>query len=520
MSRTAEIGLATMATLAVAGLLACGSNPCRDGFIKNINNQCIPGGEETGSTGETGGGTGDWVTLPVDCSDLGTITEDPLHMLDRPEEGEPEHGDPFYEMLDLAHAPNEDRMYAVGQGGLIVWDLLESSILGTYPPDGHSRYHQVELLDDGLVAVAHRDRGVEIIDVSGDPSSYSVEHSWPLAGASGMAWSPPYLYVTSQRGILLTLEFKDGTVTPLSTVEGLSSPWELVIDGDRGWISDNTLGVVSVDLSDPSKPEVVDSTQTIGGALDIVHHISSNGEHVLYVATGSTGVEVFSIDDAGLPVSENVHTYSTSIVSVAVAEETLWAVGHEDVAVLDISSATSPVPISAEETPGFGMHVEAEGSTGWVADWGHLAIYEVNALLKAPSIDPSIDSILIGSSNEALISIGNRGGGTLDLLGAKSDDPRVTVLSSTDSVPSGGTSELIVLFEDDGLPLETSICLASNDPDNPTLIFTVAEQSDIQSSVGYGEDAPDFALTDLDGTTYRLSEHLGFPVVLIYFATW
>jgi peroxiredoxin len=35
-----------------------------------------------------------------------------------------------------------------------------------------------------------------------------------------------------------------------------------------------------------------------------------------------------------------------------------------------------------------------------------------------------------------------------------------------------------------------------------------------------GVPAPDFALTGLDGTVYRLSEQLGAPVLLAYFATW
>ena len=35
-----------------------------------------------------------------------------------------------------------------------------------------------------------------------------------------------------------------------------------------------------------------------------------------------------------------------------------------------------------------------------------------------------------------------------------------------------------------------------------------------------GQAAPDFALTDLNGDTHRLSEQLGAPVLLAYFATW
>jgi hypothetical protein len=35
-----------------------------------------------------------------------------------------------------------------------------------------------------------------------------------------------------------------------------------------------------------------------------------------------------------------------------------------------------------------------------------------------------------------------------------------------------------------------------------------------------GDPAPDFALEDLHGARWRLSEQLGHPVVLTYIATW
>ena len=508
-------------TIAVyGGLAGCTNTPCKDGFLMNARNQCVPDTLDTLDTTDTGTTTDGWVSLPDNCTAPDGLSDDPLQLVARPEDDEPQQGGPLYEMLDLAYAPTEELMYAVGQGGLIVWELQTPSIIGTFPPEGHSRYHQIELLSDGLVAVSHRDRGIEIINVSGDPSTYSVDYFWPIFGASGMAWIPPYLYVTSQDGELDTLKFKNEALTPVSTVYGLEAPWVFVIDGEHGWIADNLLGIVPIDLSDPELPVIGESVETVGGALDIVHHTNNSGQEVLYVATGSTGLQVFSVDEAGLPVAEMSIPYSNSIVSVAADEDTLWIVGHEDVAVLDISDALNPIPIGVEETQGFGLHVEAEGATGWVADWGQLAIYQVDSLVLAPSIDLSTDAPLMGDSNEVTVTLGNRGGATLNLFGATSTDPRVTILSSTDEVPSGESGEIKLLFTGDDQPLDATICLASNDPENPTLMLQLSDQSEIQSSIAYGETAPDFTLTDLDGTTHRLSEQLGHPVVLVYFATW
>ena len=509
---------ATLLTITLtASFVGCSNNPCREGFTRNSLDQCVP---EAIDTSDTGSDTTGFIELPDNCTAPNSIPDDPLQLVARPEEGEPAHGEPFYEMLDLAFSPDEERMYAVGQGGLIVWDLGKSEILGTFPPDGWGRYHHIELISDGLVAITHRSRGVELVDVSGPPESYDVEHFWPLFGAAGMAWVEPYLYVTSQNGELLTLKYSDGNLEPISTIYGLEAPWEFVVDGSRGWIADNILGVVPVDLTDPEMPVLGDEVNTVGGSLDIIHHTNIDGEAALYVATGSSGVQVFSLGEAGRPVSELYIPYSTSIVSVAADEDNLWVVGQEDVAVLEISKAHNPVPLSVEKTPGFGMHVEALGSTAWVADWGHLAIYEVNTPAQAPSMDLSSDTLLFGTSDEATLTVNNRGSQPLNLYGATSNDPRVSLLASTDVVQSGDSASILFSFENDGSPLNSSVCLATDDPDSPTVEIEVSLQSAIQSSIGYGEPAPDFTLTDLDGESHRLSEQVGHPVVLIYFATW
>lgn len=47
-----------------------------------------------------------------------------------------------------------------------------------------------------------------------------------------------------------------------------------------------------------------------------------------------------------------------------------------------------------------------------------------------------------------------------------------------------------------------------------------AEPSNVPSQPVVGEQAPDFTVTTLDGTTFRLSDHRGEPVWVIFQATW
>ena len=67
--------------------------------------------------------------------------------------------------------------------------------------------------------------------------------------------------------------------------------------------------------------------------------------------------------------------------------------------------------------------------------------------------------------------------------------------------------------------VDAELCIGTNDPDETTLIVPIGSTSS-GSSVLIGEPAPDFNLNDLEGKPYVLSEQLGHPIVLCYFATW
>ena len=66
-----------------------------------------------------------------------------------------------------------------------------------------------------------------------------------------------------------------------------------------------------------------------------------------------------------------------------------------------------------------------------------------------------------------------------------------------------------------GENLDATVCLAS---DEPTLELVASGNQDGNPALGTA--APDFTLQGLDGETYTLSEQLGRPVFIAYFATW
>jgi hypothetical protein len=196
-----------------------------------------------------------WIELAATCTAPDPLPADPITPVGRLQLTQDEPGEYFVELLDLE--PDGDRLYAVGQGGLIVYDTAdpaEPAHLGHFP-ERNGRYHRLELLGDGIVAASHRDRGVEILDAS-DPAAIAPIAFLPGEGREGLLAIDGLLLVTSRTEGLLVFDVADPAAPELVTaVAGLASPWEISrADGGRAWIADNTLGLVPADLSDPRAP--------------------------------------------------------------------------------------------------------------------------------------------------------------------------------------------------------------------------------------------------------------------------
>jgi hypothetical protein len=435
--------------------------------------------------------------------------------------------------LNLARAPDSPRtvhlldiegdeatglLYTVGSGGLFVirdmGDRLEavtnSSLAGV-----RGSFDKVEVLDEGLLSLSSRSRGLTVLDGS-RPGELQQLSTVALDDASGMAWSAPYLYVTSHLGEVKILDLSDPRAPEnIGTLEGLGNPWEIRVIGQRGYVADNTLGVVVLDLTDPIAPQILRTVETSGGAQDLWIDAET-----LYVAVGSAGVEAFSLVDPDSPAPVSLIDVGSSVVSVTVANGTLWASDHESVIAVDVRSPEIPLPLGAQRTAQWAMHVYARDDVAFVADWGQVAAYGVERNVSGPDLDVSRRELFVVSGDrEIQLSLTNRGSTPLRLLGAGVDDPRFRVEYEHAELNAGESGLIRLLFADDGESVQTTLCLATNDGDEGLLEIPILTNPS-GASAGLGEPAPDFVLRDIDGETHQLSAQLGYPVVLIYFATW
>ncbi len=436
--------------------------------------------------------------LPEGCEPLDPLPADPLTLAGEARTTQDQVG----YLIELVDAERfGDLVLGVGQGGLLVYDVSDPAapfLLGKGRGPGQDRFHRVEVLDDRYVAVSNREFGVAVFDLA-DPSRPTQVWSEAHQGWEGLALVDGHLVVTTHDGVVV-FDVSDPT-SPESVGEatGLSAAWELSAPiGSWVYAADNELGVVPVDVSDPTAP-VVGVPLALGGG---VLHVEADGD-TLYASLGGSGVAILDAAAPGAPVEIGRVSTGGAAVMSAVADDILFVVDHEALSAWNVADPADPRPLGRQQTEQFALAVAATGDIAWVGDWALLGGWRLDREASAGSLDLPGQDLTLG-----LTTVTNRGGGTLQLFGASGDN--ITVEAGSTLIPPGGATSLRVLGTG------STVCISTNDPDGPVFEFAVTDAG----APPVGTPAPDFSLLDLDGAEHRLSEQLGHPVLLVYFATW
>jgi hypothetical protein len=456
-----------------------------------------------------------WLHAPDACEAPEALPDDPLlPIADREVEGQGH-------LLEVVYSEAQDRYYVAGIPGLTQWAYGERGLSETHRLEGIStRLDHVALVDESHVAISRRgdaDRvgRVALIDTTDE---LTVVGSVQLEDAAGMAARDGRLYALSSQGTLSTYNVSHPGASHqpalMHTLEGLASPWSLAIEGDYAYIADNQLGLVVVDLTNPDAPVLVGPAEESEALQDVDVY----GGHV-YGAAGSKGVQIFSLEDAAHPTLAAEIEPGGAIISVSAGGDLLWTANQEGVAAIDIRLPSLPVLVGTESTPSWAMGVEATEAGVFLADWNRVATFEADPTVLAPDAQTDLSALYFPEgTTEQILTLRNGGSTTLDIAGLSRDIEDIDVTVDRLEVAPGESAEIRVRWEGQG-DLSGSLCVATNDPDDPIQYLEILTSND-DSSVLIGEPAPDFVLPDTEGVYRTLSEQRGHPVVLVYFATW
>ncbi|MED5370720.1 MAG: hypothetical protein VX899_06890 [Myxococcota bacterium] len=505
-------------------LPACQRFPCQEGELL-VGEECVAantggdtaetgGPDDTSTPDDTGEDTGtpiQWQALASGCEPPTDLAGDPLVELAAVYKGQDVPGETFAEIVDLDK--RGDWILGTGQGGLMPFDVSDPSDpqFASFFPERMGRYYKSEWASDTRVVLSHRDRGLELVDLS-DPSAVTPLHFANGWGYEGLLFHDGLLY-TTRRGVgVEVFDLSSDRLELVETVAGLDAPWEISAPHNGvAYIADAALGLVPLDLRGESAtlgtPVPVDG----GGPL----HVSADGGAV-FVAVGAGGVAVFETSDPLAPTQVALIPVGGSAVMTSADSGLLWIADNEGIAVWDVSDPADPQPVAREITDQFALSILGEGTQGYVGDWNYLRSVAVDPSVKAPHLEmPGDRFILPVDGGTQTLRIQNLGSDTLELRGASADGG-VTVEASSLSLAPGEVGWLRLSYGG-GEGFRGGLCVASNDSDQP--LFTAEIEAGVDDPV-IGQPAPDFVLQDLDGNSHSLSDQLGHPVVLAYFATW
>jgi hypothetical protein len=192
--------------------------------------------------------------------------------------------------------------------------------------------------------------------------------------AEDVAVQGRYAYVADNNNGLVVLD----TTIPTSpqvvgTLGGFTNAQGVAVAGSYAYVADYSEGLKIVDIRDPQLPGIAGRYDTAGNSEDV----AVAGRYA-YVADDSGGLLIFDASRPEDPVL--VGTYSTAnAAGVAVAGKYVYvAAGGDGLLIIDVSDPTSPTLVGSYDTDGEGYEVAVQGRYVYLADYGNgLVIFDV-----------------------------------------------------------------------------------------------------------------------------------------------
>jgi hypothetical protein len=376
----------------------------------------------------------------------------------------------------------------------------------------------------------------------------------PGVAYGGVDAANGHIYVAIHTGGLAIYDYDvpSETFTRIGTVEeGLQNAWGVRVRGNTAFVTDQELGLVTVDVTDPLAPVVLGSvslgTASFGLALD------RDRPDIAYVAAGTAGVAVIDIGDLARPeVLTKIPTPGLSM-RVDQAAGQLHVAAWRDARAYDVSKPAEPRFIGARRftveagvpddsyprvtttVRGIAVADETIGPGGiWRPDpimlagvWDSPVFLRVHADRRAPNLllPEQVDhidfgTVEVGSSKPLFVPVTNQGTARLTLYDNEVDSDAFTVSPAQLRLNPGETKTLELTYTPGSAESETSyLSLRSDDPDQPIrLAYLVGNQA----GAGVGEAAPEVRVDTIDGGEWisTSAENAGKVQLLAYFATF
>ncbi|WP_457624603.1 LVIVD repeat-containing protein [Persephonella sp.] len=288
---------------------------------------------------------------------------------------------------DVAVLPDKKLAFVVGYNAglqvIDVSDLVNPQIIASLDTPGSA--DELVLSADGSKAyVADVGSGLQIIDIS-DPLNPEIISSLDTENVYSLALSPDEKKVYVASGFYfhvidiayIKIPRIIGSVETKTNSNSTALGVALSTDGQTAYVANYGGGLLSIDVSEPTNPQIIGSVGTSGNAFKVT--LSPDGS-IAYVCEKSNGLQIVDIFYPSLPrIISSVETdKSTLDAAVSISGEIIY-IADGRLKIVDVSDPLNPRVVSTVDTPGGanGIALSPDESIAYVAD-GRLGLQVID----------------------------------------------------------------------------------------------------------------------------------------------
>lgn len=248
--------------------------------------------------------------------------------------------------------------------------------------------------------------------------------------------------------------------------------------GEVLFVADGTSGVQVVDIGDPDRPVIVGSVTSTSVVVDV---LVDNGR--LYVGTTSNGVAMFSLDDNRNPSYLGGDPLAGQCLGMAIRDTLLYVADNAiGLQVVNVADPSNPVPGNAESTPGSAQDVVLTPTHVFVSD----NVLGLRSIALVTPTTPVLSTTLPLTGNpqgmarrDSILYIAAGGQGVHVVSIGDPDRPiivgRIPSPGGPSDVDIGASGRLFVADRYIGMSAYTT-----DDPYNPRLAFTMNTRGEVR----------------------------------------
>jgi hypothetical protein len=264
---------------------------------------------------------------------------------------------------------------ANGCNGVTIVDISDPSYpkeISSFDPYGSTWTRDVKI--NGKYAYV-ADNYLITLDISDPANPIEVSRSEKIY-VSKLFMSGKYLFLAASAGFIIT-DISSSNISKPLVVGSYSyqlEPSDMVVYGKYAYITDRTRGLVTLDISYPSRPSVLARYVTDGyGGLTI-------SEGYAYI-TCTIGLDVLDITKPAVPT--NTFCYKTINYAYDVYVSGKYAYicdGQNGFTIFDVSNPAMPVEIGRNSNISFADRVFVSGNYAYVGGKNYLWILDIKSL--------------------------------------------------------------------------------------------------------------------------------------------